>query len=102
VNAACKSANHGQPRISKLVGEFLRGFCPVMCCAPRADNADGMMIASQEFAPDIEHNRGGMDLAERPGIRCRLLRNNSGAEITDAFEVGGENKPWIPNFRFVR
>jgi hypothetical protein len=38
-----------------------------MGCAPRADNADGVMIAVQEFAPDVEHNRRRMDLAERLG-----------------------------------
>ena len=63
INAARQSANHGEPRVSKLVGEFFGRFCPVMGGASRADNADSVMIAVLEFAPDIEHNRRRMDLA---------------------------------------
>ena len=58
--------------------------------ASRADNPDGMMIAVQKFAPDVEHNRRRMDLAERPGIRRRLLRDNSRTEIADPLKLGGK------------
>ena len=63
INAARQSANHGEPRVSKLVGELFGRFRPVMGGASRADNADGVIITVHEFAPDVEHNRRRMDLA---------------------------------------
>src|SRR4029077_5628169 len=63
INAARQSANHGEPRVSKLVGELLGRFRAVMGGASRADNADSMIIALVEFAPDVEHNWRRMDLA---------------------------------------
>src|SRR5205807_4082169 len=63
INASRQSANHGQPRVSKLVGELLGRFHPVMRGASCPDDANRVMIALVEFAPDVEHNRRRMDLA---------------------------------------
>src|SRR5262249_3695982 len=90
INATCQSANDGQSRVSKLVRELLGRLGPVMRGASRANNADGVMIAVHEFAPDVEHNRGRMDLAKRLGIRRRLLGDNSRIEIADPLKFCGK------------
>src|SRR5262245_65691673 len=90
INATRQAANDGQSRVSKLIGELLGRFRAVMSGASRTDNSDGMMIAVQEFAADVEHNRGRMDLAKRPRIRRRLLRDNNRAEIADPLKLGGK------------
>src|SRR5262249_16391967 len=63
INAPRQSANHRQPCVRKLIGEFLGRFCSVMCSASRADNIDRVMIAVLKFSQDVEHNRRRMDLA---------------------------------------
>src|SRR6476469_9625844 len=90
INATGQAADHGQSRVSKLVGELLGRFRTVIGRASRADNSDGMMIAVQELAPHVEYNRRRMDLAECSGIRRRLLRDNSRTEIADPFKLGGK------------
>ena len=47
INTARQTANHSQPRVSKLIGELLGRFRAVMRGASRTDNADGVMIATQ-------------------------------------------------------
>src|SRR5438067_2028429 len=46
INAARQSANHGEPRVSKLVGELFRRFRPVMGGAARACRLICVLAAS--------------------------------------------------------
>src|SRR3954454_14596022 len=61
-----------------------------MCGASSADHTDGVMIALLKFAPEVEHDRGRMDLAQRSRIRWRLLRNCSRSEIADPLQLRGK------------
>ena len=90
IDAARQSADHGQPGVGELVGKLLGRFRAVMSRAPRADNANGVMIALLEFAPNVEHDRRRMNFAQRLRIRRRFLRDNSRAEIADAFKLRGK------------
>ena len=58
--------------------------------SPRADNADGMVIALLQFAPDVEHDWRRVDFPQWPGIRWRFLRDHGRAEITNPFQLRAE------------
>src|SRR5260370_24799458 len=55
--------------------------------APRADDADGVMISMLEFAPDVKHDRRRMNLAHWLRIGWRLLRNDGRTEFANAFQL---------------
>src|SRR5438067_1940819 len=90
VDPAGKSTDYSQSRVSQLVGQLLRRLRSVVRGASRADDANGVMIALLQFAPNVKHNRRRMNLAQGPGIRRRLLCDDNRAEITDAFEFPGK------------
>src|SRR5207248_10448851 len=100
INTARQTANHSQPRVSKLIGELLGRFRAVMRGASRTDNADGVMIGIEEFAPDVEHNRRRMNLAERSGIRRPLLRYNRRTSIADPLMLGRKINRGFPTVAF--
>src|SRR5262249_4307326 len=87
INSARQPANYGQSRVSELVREFFCGFDAVMCGAPRADDADGVMVALLQFTPDVKHNWRRMNLAERLGIRRRLLSNDRSSEFANSVKL---------------
>ena len=68
VDAAGKATDYRQSRIGKLISQFLRRLHAVMCRAPGADDADGVMVALFQFAPNVEHNWRRMNFPERLGI----------------------------------
>ena len=88
VDPPCETADHGQARVGKLIRQFLRRLRAVMGRAPRADDADGMMIALLQFTPNIKHNWRRVNLAQRLRIRWRLLCDYSRVEIADSIKLG--------------
>ena len=96
VDSARQSADHRQTGVSELVGEFLRRFRSVMCRAARTDDADGVLIALGQFAPNIKHDRRRMNLAQLTRIQRRLLRNHLRAEFANAFQFRGKIDELLP------
>ena len=88
VDSARETADYGQARVGKLIRQFLGRLRAVMRRAPRADNANGVMIALLQFTPNIKHNRRRVNLAQRFRVRGRLLCDHRRAEFADAIELG--------------
>src|SRR5438874_11717943 len=61
-----------------------------MCGAPGTDNADGVMVAFFQFAPNVKHNWRRMDFAQRLWIGWRPLRDNSRAQLANAPKLRGK------------
>src|SRR5215211_2833609 len=87
VDAARKTADHSQSRIGKLISQFLRRLRTVMCRAPGADDADGVLVALFQFAPNVKHNWWRMNFPERLGIGRGFLRYDRRAKIADKREL---------------
>src|SRR4029453_15426632 len=58
-----------------------------MCRAPGADNADGVMVALFQFAPNVKHNWRRMNFPKRFGIGRGFLRYDRRAKIADTLEL---------------
>src|SRR6266516_6694493 len=84
VDAARKTAHHSQSRIGKLISQFLRRLHTVMCSAACADNADGVMVALFQFAPNVKHNWRRMNFPERLGIGRGFLYDDRRAKFANA------------------
>src|SRR6266700_7256321 len=55
-----------------------------MCSAPCADNADGVMVALFQFAPNVKHNWRRMNFPERLGIGRGFLYDDRRAKFANA------------------
>ena len=55
--------------------------------APRTDDADRVLIALGQFAPDVENDRGIVNLPQHAGIFRRLRRDHGRAEVLDALQL---------------
>src|SRR5207247_9171871 len=53
IDSARQTANHSQPRVSKLVGELFRALTTVVSGATRADDPDRVLIALMNCAPTV-------------------------------------------------
>src|SRR5438045_2130544 len=90
VDPASQPADYRQAGIGKLVSEFLGRFSSIMGGATRANDADGVMIALLQFAPDIKHDRWRMNFAQRFWVRWRFLRYDSRAKVTHPLKLRGK------------
>src|SRR5439155_7020136 len=84
------AADFGQSRIGKLISQLFRGLRTVMCGAPGTDNADGVMVAFFQFAPNVKHNWRRMDFAQRLWIGWRPLSDDSRAQFANAPKLRGK------------
>src|SRR5207249_995455 len=96
VNPARKTADHSQSRIGKLISQSLRRLHTVMCGASRADNADCMLIALFQLAPNVKHNWRRMNFPERLGIGRGFLRDDCRAKIANTSKLGGKINSRFP------
>src|SRR5437870_3143284 len=61
-----------------------------MCRAPCADNADGVMVALFQFAPNVKHNWRRMNFPERLGIGSGFLCDDRRAKFANAPNLRGK------------
>src|SRR5262245_56966980 len=87
VDSTRETADDGQPRISEFVGEFFCRLVSIMRRPARADDADRVMIALLNFAPNIENDRRRVNFAQRLRIFRRSLRDHLCAERFDPLEL---------------
>ena len=90
IDAARQSADHGQACISKLVRKFLRCIrCRNGWCVERRSRQ-----WRDDHAPEVRPTRRALLAAHESrvmaGIRQRLLRDHSGAEIADPLKLRGK------------
>src|SRR5205085_7119220 len=88
VDSARKSADHSQPRVSELIRQFFCRLTPVMGRATRANDADGVMVALLNFAPNVKHDWRGVNFAQRLRIFRRRLSDYGCAEFFDSLQLG--------------
>src|SRR2546423_7655878 len=87
VDSARKTADHSQPRVCELIRQFFCRLTPVMGRATRANDADGVMVALLNFAPNVKHDWRGMNFAQRLRIFRRRLRLDGCAEVLDSIQL---------------
>ena len=102
VDSARQTADDSEARIGELIGKFLGGFHPVMRRAPRADDSDGVLIALGQFAPNVEHDRRRMDLAELARIEWRIACDDIRAERANTFEFRRQIHDGFPADNLIR
>src|ERR687891_1908604 len=96
VDAAGKTADHSQSGIGELISQSLRRFHAVMGRASRANDADGVLVALFQLAPNVKHDWRRMNFPERPGIERGFLRNDRRAKIADTLELGSKVNSRFP------
>ena len=69
VDPTRQTADYSQTRVGYLIGEFFSGLGSVMGGAARADNANSVIVALLEFAPNVKHDGGSVNFPERLWIR---------------------------------
>ena len=97
VDAAGEAADDGEAGVGKLVAEFLGGLDAVMAGLPGTDDPNGVEVARQEIAPDIEQDGWGGDLAQERGVIGGIVRDDFCAKVGDSLELGGEIDVALPS-----
>ena len=96
VDAARETAYDRETGVGELIRKLLRAFQTVVRRLPRADNRDALVIAIRQAAPDVEHDRRVVNLAQQPGIPGRFLREDMRAEVGDALQFRFEIDVFFP------
>ncbi len=96
VDAPGEAADNRNAGVGELVGEFFRGVRSVMTGLARADDADGMAVAFEDFAKDVKGGWWIVDFAEEGRVVRRGWGEDFGAGIVHEGEFGGEVDGRLP------
>src|SRR6266568_5369113 len=96
VDPARGAAHDGHADVSQLIRQLASGLQTVVRRLPRTDHGHRILVLRGELPADIKHDRRIVNLAEQFGIILVRLREDSAAEISDAFELAIEVNRLLP------